>query len=175
MHNVLNALAAFSVGIMAEIEPEKIIEKLAEFIPSGLRQSIVKKGEQTVIIDCYNAAPDSMKASLAILSELSPMPGGRRIAVLGDMLELGSMSQKLHEQVGEYVFNSKTDILVCYGNDSKYIAEKAKELGLLNSRFFSDKSETVSYLKERIKKNDLLLFKASRGIKLEEVIEEIYK
>jgi UDP-N-acetylmuramoyl-tripeptide--D-alanyl-D-alanine ligase len=175
MHNVLNALAAFSVGIMAEIEPEKIVEKLAEFIPSGLRQSIVKKGEQTVIIDCYNAAPDSMKASLAILSELSPMPGGRRIAVLGDMLELGSMSQKLHEQVGEYVFNSKTDILVCYGNDSKYIAEKAKELGLLNSRFFSDKSETVSYLKEIIKKNDLLLFKASRGIKLEEVIEEIYK
>lgn len=175
MHNVLNALAAFSVGIMAEIEPEKIVEKLAEFIPSGLRQSIVKKGEQTIIIDCYNAAPDSMKASLAILSELSPMPGGRRIAVLGDMLELGSMSQKLHEQVGEYVFNSKTDILVCYGNDSKYIAEKAKELGLLNSRFFSDKSETVSYLKEIIKKNDLLLFKASRGIKLEEVIEEIYK
>lgn len=175
IHNVLNALAAFSVGIMAEIEPEKIVEKLAEFIPSGLRQSIVKKGEQTIIIDCYNAAPDSMKASLAILSELSPMPGGRRIAVLGDMLELGSMSQKLHEQVGEYVFNSKTDILVCYGNDSKYIAEKAKELGLLNSRFFSDKSETVSYLKEIIKKNDLLLFKASRGIKLEEVIEEIYK
>lgn len=175
MHNVLNALAAFSVGIMAEIEPEKIVEKLAEFIPSGLRQSIVKKGEQTIIIDCYNAAPDSMKASLAILSELSPMPGGRRIAVLGDMLELGSMSQKLHEQVGEYVFNSKTDILVCYGNDSKYIAEKAKELGLLNSRFFSDKSETVAYLKDIIKKNDLLLFKASRGIKLEEVIEEIYK
>ena len=175
IHNALDSLAAFSVGIMAEIEPEQIVASLAEFIPSGLRQSIVKKGEQTVIIDCYNAAPDSIKASLAILSELTPMPGGRRIAVLGDMLELGSMSQKLHEEVGTYVADSKTDILVCYGNDSKYIAEKAKELGIFNSKYFSDKSEIVSYLKENIRKNDLLLFKASRGLKLEEVIEELYK
>ncbi len=175
IHNVLDSLAAFSVGIMAEIEPEQIIDSLDEFIPSGLRQSIVKKGEQTVIIDCYNAAPDSIKASLAILSQLTPMPGGRRIAVLGDMLELGSLSQQLHEEVGTYVADSKTDILVCYGNDSKYIAEKAKELGINNSKYFSDKSEIVSYLKETIRKNDLLLFKASRGLKLEEVIEELYK
>ncbi len=175
IHNVLDSLAAFSVGIMAEIEPEQIVASLAQFIPSGLRQSIVKKGEQTVIIDCYNAAPDSIKASLAILSELTPMPGGRRIAVLGDMLELGSMSQKLHEEVGTYVIDSKTDILVCYGSDSKYIAEKAKEIGNINSKYFSDKSEIVSYLKETIRKNDLLLFKASRGLKLEEIIEELYK
>lgn len=175
IHNVLDSLAAFSVGIMAEIEPEQIVASLAQFIPSGLRQSIVKKGEQTVIIDCYNAAPDSIKASLAILSELTPMPGGRRIAVLGDMLELGSMSQKLHEEVGTYVAASKTDILICYGNDSKHIAEKAKELGIINSKYFSDKSEIVGYLKENIRKNDLLLFKASRGLKLEEVIEELYK
>lgn len=174
-HNVLDSLAAFTVGIMAEIEPEQIVDSLAEFIPSGLRQSIVKKGEQTIIIDCYNAAPDSIKASLAILSQLTPMPGGRRIAVLGDMLELGSMSQKLHEEVGTYVADSKTDILVCYGNDSKYIAEKAKELGIINSKYFSEKSEIVIYLKETIRKNDLLLFKASRGLKLEEVIEELYK
>lgn len=175
VHNIMNALAAFCVGIMAEIEPETIIHSLTQFIPGGLRQSIVKKGEQTVIIDCYNASPDSMKASLAVLSELTPMPGGRRIAVLGDMLELGSMSKELHENVGSFVAESKTDILICYGDNSRYTAEKAKSLGVLNSRFFEDKCAVVNYLKEIIKSNDLILFKASRGMKLEEVIDKLYK
>ena len=91
------------------------------------------------------------------------------------MLELGTMSRQLHENVGEFVAASKADILVCYGDNSRYTAEKAKELGILNSRFFDDKNELADYLKEIIKKNDLILFKASRGIKLEEVVEKLYK
>ena len=175
MHNVLDALAAFCVGIMAEIHPTNIVESLSQFVPSGLRQSIVKKGEQTIIIDCYNASPDSMRASLAVLSELKPMANGSRIAVLGDMLELGSMSPKLHEAVGDYVAESKADILVCYGNDAKYIQARAQQRGFKNSRYFDNKEEVVSYLKSIIKSNDLLLFKASRGMKLEEIIDEIYR
>ena len=70
----------YGVGILAEIEPEEIVDSLAKFLPNGLRQSIVKKGEQTIIIDCYNASPDSMRASLAVLTELKPMRQGRRIA-----------------------------------------------------------------------------------------------
>ena len=175
IHNVMNALAAFCVGIMAEIEPEEIIKSLAQFVPLALRQSVVKKGEQTIIIDCYNASHDSMRASLAVLSELSPMKDGRRIAVLGDMLELGTMSKELHEKVGRFVAESKTDMLVCYGDNSRYIAEKAKELGILNSKFFEDKKDVVSYLNKIVKTNDLILFKASRGMKLEEVIDKLYK
>ncbi len=175
LHNVSNALCAFCVGIIAEIEPQDIVKQLAMFLPEGLRQSIVKKGEQKIIIDCYNASPDSMKASLAILSELKPMENGRRIAVLGDMLELGSMSEKLHSLVGEYVAQSKTDMLLCYGEDSKYICEKANALGFSNTQFFSDKIKLTEYLKETIIDGDLLLFKASRGIKLEEVIDKLYK
>jgi len=116
-----------------------------------------------------------MRASLAVLSELSPMPNGRRIAVLGDMLELGEMAEELHKNVGEFVAKSKTDVLVCYGENSRFIKESADNLGFKNSIFFTEKLQIINYLKENIKKNDLILFKASRGMKLEEIIEEIYK
>ncbi len=174
LHNVQNALAAFCVGMISEIEPSKMVEAIAEFVPDGLRQSVVRKGEQTIIIDCYNASPDSMRASLAVLSELSPLPGGRRIAVLGDMLELGVMTKQLHEGVGMDVSKSKADILICYGNNSRYIKEKAENSGMKNSIFFEKKPELIKYLKNNIKKNDLILFKASRGMKLEEVINDLY-
>lgn len=175
VHNIMNALCAFCVGTISDVAPETITAQLEKFVPDGLRQSIVKKGDQQIIIDCYNASPDSMKASLAVLSELRPFYEGRRIAVLGDMLELGSMSKKLHEMVGEYVTQSKADILLCYGNDSEYICEKAYELGFEHAKFFSDKQELINYLKNLIIKGDLLLFKASRGMKLEEVIEKLYE
>lgn len=175
IHNVQNALAAFCVGMITEIEPEKMVKAIADFLPEGFRQSVVKKGEQTVIVDCYNASPDSMRASLAVLSELSPLPGGRRIAVLGDMLELGEMSKTLHESVGEMVTKSKTDILVCYGDKSRYIKESADNSGFKNSVFFKEKKEVVEYLKRTLKKNDLVLFKGSRGMKLEDIINNLYK
>lgn len=174
IHNVKNALAAFCVGMVTDIEPEKMVEAIGQFLPEGLRQSIVKKGEQTLIIDCYNASPDSMKASIAVLSELAPLPGGRRIAVLGDMLELGEMSQELHEGIGEVVAKSKTDLLVCYGENARFIKEKADISGIKESAWYDDREKLVEYLKVTIKANDLMLFKASRGMKLEEVIEQLY-
>ncbi|MFA5658438.1 MAG: UDP-N-acetylmuramoyl-tripeptide--D-alanyl-D-alanine ligase [Oscillospiraceae bacterium] len=174
-HNVMNALAAFCVGITADIEAEKIIEAISQFIPEGLRQTIVRKGGQTVIIDCYNASPDSMKASLAVLSELSPMPGGRRIAVLGDMLELGSMSDELHSKVGDYVFASKADILVCFGEASLHIKNSAEKSEKISCHHFTDRKKAVDFLKSIIIKNDLLLFKASRAMKLETIIDALYQ
>ncbi len=174
-HNVMNSLAAFCVGISADIEPNDIVNAIARFVPEGLRQSVVRKGEQTVIIDCYNASPDSMKASLAVLSELSPMPGGRRIAVLGDMLELGAASAELHSKVGEYVRNSKADVLICYGIEASHIKKAAEKSEGIQFYLFSEKAKLTDFLKGFIKKNDLLLFKASRGMKLEEVIDGLYK
>lgn len=174
IHNIHNALAAFCVGMIAEIPPENIVNALANYAPEGLRQSIVKKGEQIVLIDCYNASPDSMRAALAVLSELSPIGNGRRIAVLGDMLELGEMSKELHLKIGEAVFKSRADILLCYGNHSKFIMENAKSLGFKESHFFDEKDKLTEYLKTIIIKDDLILFKASRGMQLEQVIEKLY-
>lgn len=173
-HNVLNALAAFSVGICSGVAPEAILEKLAQYTPTGLRQRIEKRGEHTLIIDCYNASPDSMKAALSVLSQLKPENAGRRVAVLADMLELGEMSPELHESVGEMAVQSGIDKLICYGNYARYIAKRADELGL-HSGSTTDKEMLLEYLKATLRPDDVVLFKGSRGMRLEEIIEELYQ
>ena len=171
-HNIMNAAAAFCIGILNGLTPEEIAAALKKYKPDGMRQNIVKKGEQTVIIDCYNASPDSMRASLSVLSDIEG--SGRRIAVLGDMLELGEASCKLHTMVGEMAAGSKADKIFCFGGDAEYIAKKASELGK-DTFFTADKEELTEKIREYIKAGDIILFKASRGMKLEEVIERLYK
>lgn len=170
-HNVMNALAAFCVGTTLDLEPEKMIKAIAKFKPDGFRQNIKKISNQLVIEDYYNASPDSMKASLSILSELEPQGEGRRVAVLGDMLELGQMSEKLHKKVGAYVKQSKADSVICYGKDAKFIASKS---GLKESYYFSEKEKIIEFLKNYLKSGDVVLYKASRGMKFEEIIFGIY-
>lgn len=174
IHNVYNAAAAFAVGVSCGIEPEVVAEKLGEYETSGMRQNVKSINGQTVIVDCYNASPASMKAALNVLSQMRPKKDGRRVAVLADMLELGEMSAKLHGEVGEYVVKMNIDKLICYGKDAKYIAAKADELGL-HSGCTSDKLMLIEYLRKTLREDDVVLFKGSRGMKLEEIIEELYK
>ncbi|MDE6595903.1 MAG: UDP-N-acetylmuramoyl-tripeptide--D-alanyl-D-alanine ligase, partial [Oscillospiraceae bacterium] len=135
---------------------------------------ITKRGEQTIIVDCYNASPTSMEAAIDVLCEMKPKDGGRRVAVLGDMLELGEQSAELHRKVGEYVVLKKVDLLVCYGNNAKYIAQRADELGL-HAGCSEDKKMVLNFLKYKLKPNDIVLFKASRGMQMEQIIDEFYK
>ena len=169
-HNIMNALAAFCVGIKSGLTPDEIASALMKYKPDGLRQNIVEKGEQTVIIDCYNASPDSMRASLTVLSLLK---NPRKIAVLGSMLELGELSPMLHEKVAEFAAESKTDKLFCYGDECKYTVKRAMELGL-DVTYINDKKELAQALKEYLQPKDAVLFKGSRGMKLEEVISMVY-
>ena len=99
-HNVKNALAAFCVGLALDIPPEDIVKGIAQFKPEGLRQNVTVIDGVTYIVDCYNAAPDSMKASLSVLSQAQAE--GKRICVLGDMLELGKNSKTYQQKCGEY-------------------------------------------------------------------------
>ncbi|MCD7800074.1 MAG: UDP-N-acetylmuramoyl-tripeptide--D-alanyl-D-alanine ligase [Ruminococcus sp.] len=172
-HNVLNALVSFAIGTKLGLTPDEISNALSKYKSDSLRQNIVRKGEQSVIIDCYNASPDSMKASLMVLSQMLPKEHGRRIAVLGDMLELGEMSQSLHSMVGDFVGQSKADILFCYGVEAQNIGKVALNYGK-EVRFFTEKSELNKTLKDFLKPNDVILFKASRGMKLEETIDYIF-
>jgi len=173
IHNVMNAAAAFAVGTLNGLTAQEIVSALKKYIPDGMRQNIVKKGDNTVIIDCYNASPDSMKASLSVLSGMKTE--GRKIAVLGDMLELGKASEELHRLVGKYVSEYKPDMLYCYGKESSYIYDEAKKNGIETYFFDKESKETMaSEIKESIKNGDVLLFKASRGMKLEEAIEKIF-
>jgi len=173
-HNIYNALAAICAAVYAGCDPVAAAEMLSCFQPDSLRQHVQKRGEQTIIADCYNASPDSMKAAIDVLCEMKPKDGGRRVAVLGDMLELGEMSEELHRQVGEYAAKKGIDGLICYGKDAKFIAERADGLGLHGG--YSDDSDTVlNIMKYKFKPGDIVLFKASRGMHLEELIEKFYK
>ncbi len=173
-HNIYNALAAVCTAICAGCDPVAAAEMLSGFQPDSLRQHIQKRGEQTLIVDCYNASPTSMKAAIDVLCEMKPQGEGRRVAVLGDMLELGEKSAELHEQVGEYVAQKGVDLLVCYGENAKNIAKRADELGM-HAGSSEDKRMVLNFLKYKLRPNDIVLFKASRGMHMEELIEEFYK
>lgn len=173
-HNVLNALAAFTIGIETGVPPANIIEQLDKYRPLGLRQNIVFRGKQRIIIDCYNASPTSMEAALELLAQTEPERNGRHVAVLGDMLELGEHTIPLHEMVGEMAVAAGIDKLICYGDGAKYIAKRADELGL-HAGCTQDRGMLLEYLKATLLPDDVVLFKASRGVRLEEIIEEFYK
>lgn len=173
-HNIYNALAAICTAVYAGCDPVAASEMLSCFQPDSLRQHIQKRGEQTIIADCYNASPDSMKAAIDVLCELKPKEGGRRVAVLGDMLELGDKSEELHREIGEYVVKKGVDLMVCYGKNAKFIADRADELGM-HAGWSDDEKTILNFMKYKLKPNDIVLFKASRGMHLEELIEDFYK
>lgn len=171
IHNVYNALAAFTVGITLGIEPNRSASALANYVPAGMRQKSVNVGGIISIEDCYNASPDSMNAAIKTLANIK---ANKKIAVLGDMLELGDYSQKAHYDVGKAVAKNNIDYLLAYGNDAKYIVRGAKENNMQNAFYFDNKDELSNKLCSLANKGDAVIFKASRGMKLEDVINNVY-
>ena len=174
-HFIINSLCAICVGLQNNIEMEKIIEGIKEFKLTKRRMEI-KDGinNSKVINDSYNASYDSMKAAIEYLGEIK---ANKKIAVLGDMLELGSYEQELHEKVGEEVYKNKIDILVTVGERAKFIANKAKELGMCEDNIFvfDTKEEAVKKLESIIEKDDYILVKASNSMKFDEIVNKITK
>lgn len=168
-HNVYDALAAFSAGLQCGIAPETAAAGLQNFVPAGMRQRIRETGGITVIEDCYNASPDSQKAALQVLCSL---PAKRKIAVLGDMLELGDYAEKAHRAVGAYAAEQQVDLLFCYGQNASWIAKEAENS--VKTFAFTDKQALTDALLGEIQAGDAVLFKASRGMALEEVLEKLY-
>ncbi len=169
-HNVYNALAAAAAGRFFGIGAEEAFEALKKYVPAGMRQRIVKKCGITFIEDCYNASPDSQAAALAVLGG---MGAKRKIAVIGDMLELGSYSAEAHASVGRKAAENKIDVLYTYGKLSLETA-KAATGGVATVKSFSDKQELSDELCAMLEEGDAILFKASRGMKLEDVIYSVY-
>ena len=127
-----------------------------------------------IINDAYNASFESMKATLNYLSEFNK---NRKIAVLGDMFELGDFSKELHEKVGNEVVKNNIDILICNGENSKYIISKAEEKGMKeeNIYYFENREEILELLEKIAKKGDVILFKASNGMKFFELANKMEK
>ncbi len=167
-HFVKNTLFAAAVGIASGVEEKQIQNGISAYAPSGLRQRIYEKNGIRVIADCYNASPESMTASLRVLSESE----GRKIAVLGDMLELGYLSEGAHKKVGKEAVEAGANALFTYGKASYHILLGALEEGMekkLVSNYI-DSTALSEALKKTLKPGDTVLFKASRKMKLEEII-----
>ncbi|MDB5049280.1 MAG: murF [Fibrobacteres bacterium] len=170
-HNVYNALAAIAVGTQLRIPKALIAEALGAFTASKNRMQVKRLPGLTVLDDCYNANPSSMKSALATLGAFR-VPG-RRVAVLGDMLELGPEGDKLHKEMGHYLVEMGVDELFTFGNSSRHINSGAREKGLPRSRahHFSDFDLMTEELMRFLVSGDVVLVKASRGMKLERVFE----
>ncbi len=171
-HFILNSLCAITVGLLLNIEIDKIKNGIENFELTEKRMDITEiKNGVKIINDAYNASLESMKASLKVLSQFK---NGRKIAVLGDMFELGEYSKELHEKVGEEVIKNNIDILICSGQNSQYIVEKAKEqIKPENIYYKEDKEDILEILKNIVKKDDVILFKASNGMKFYEIAEKV--
>jgi UDP-N-acetylmuramoyl-tripeptide--D-alanyl-D-alanine ligase len=169
-HNVYNALAAFAVGTLLGVEEKKIKQRLERYKPSELRMELVRIGDIKVINDSYNANPVSMANALKTLKQMKTK--GRKIAVLGDMLELGEKTLDYHRELGRSVVESGIDLLLTVGKFSPSIGQGAKDHGMNPERIsaFDNNEKASSYLLENLKAGDLVLIKGSRKMRLEEVV-----
>ena len=166
-HFVYDALAAVAVAQLLEVPTAQIQQSLAAFQSMEGRQEIYEAGGYTIIQDCYNAGPESMAASLAVLGKRA----GRRIAVLGDMLELGVCTQAEHYRVGR-IAAGKCDLLLALGKNAGRVVNGAITGGMrpLDAMAFDNAQDLIDALRARAKPGDILLFKGSRGMKMEQVL-----
>ena len=178
-HLVWAASFAAAVGQLSGLTEGQVREGLATYRPANMRQNIRSVGGITVIEDCYNAAPESMKAALSVLAlTAASAPSARRIAVLGDMKELGEDTVTLHRSVGRAAFERGVDILVTVGELGAEIAQGALESGMSPDAVritggADTYAATADYLKTILREGDHVLFKASRSMKLETIAEAV--
>lgn len=167
-HMVYNAMAAARIGLIYGMSAEEIAEGIAAVQATGGRSHVMELGRFTVIDDCYNANPVSMKAAIDLLGTAD----GRKVAILGDMFELGENEKALHEEVGKYAADNNIDVIVTIGKLSSNMCRGAKT-GNSEVFWFETRDEAVDELAKILKAGDSILVKASHGMELQAVIEKI--
>jgi len=174
-HNVINALAAIAAVRSLGVPEESIRAGLASAAITGMRiERRVAPSGAIILNDAYNASPTSMKAGLALFGDSSRQSAGRRIAVLGDMLELGEREAEFHAEVGLAAARAGADLLYAYGPLSASLAAAAEELLPAGSvRYYTDKAKLIADLRAEVRSGDVVLVKASHGMQLEEAAEAL--
>jgi UDP-N-acetylmuramoyl-tripeptide--D-alanyl-D-alanine ligase len=167
-HNIYNALAAVSVGLERGLSPSEAVSALESLAPADKRGQVVKLGNITIINDCYNCNP---KALEAMVDALAAMPAKRRIAVVGAMLELGPAGEDLHRQAGRYIAGKKIDWLLGVQGQAQQMVEAARQAGM-QAEFVATAEEAGEWLARETREGDVVLTKASRGVKLERALEK---
>lgn len=169
-HSVYNALAATAVGLTYGLTIEEIRRGIESLQSVSGRLHIIETPKYTVIDDCYNANPISMKASLDVLTDAL----GRKVAILGDMGELGADERKMHQEVGKYAAEKEIDVLLCVGELSTDMAEAAKAVNSKTQvRHFTNKENLMKEIPEILEKGDTVLVKASHFMEFGEIVEKL--
>ena len=174
-HFILNALSAITVGKLLNLTDEQIQRGIQSFKLTEKRMEIIKtKNNITIINDTYNASFESMKAGI---NSLTNMQGKRKIVVLGDMFELGEYSKELHKKVGDEIYKNHIDKTFLIGENVKYIEEEliSKGYNKENILYFGKQEDLIESLKNNLNGDDAVLFKASNGMKLFDVVEKLVK
>lgn len=169
MHNVMNSLVALAICDYLGFDVEESAKVFNNF--EGMRQKICKGAcGVTIIDDTYNASPDSMKASLSVLNDIPSK--GRRVAVLGDMKELGSSEVKFHEEIGDFICGKNIDTVFTVGDLAEHIISRIRENGAdIRCQSFIDNPEIDPFLVSEFNENDVVLFKASNSMKFAELVK----
>jgi UDP-N-acetylmuramoyl-tripeptide--D-alanyl-D-alanine ligase len=166
-HNVLNALAAVAVGLERGMKPSEAVAALATLAPAEKRGEVLQLGNITAINDCYNSNP---KALEAMVDALAAMTAKRHIVVAGEMLELGSAGEELHRAAGRHIAGKKVDVLLGVRGLAQAMVESARDAGIC-AEFVASSEEAGEWLAREARDGDLVLLKASRGVKLEKALE----
>lgn len=172
-HMIYPALMAAAVGRRFGLTREQILEGIRCFEPTKMRMNVLRRGENiTILNDAYNANPQSMRAAIGVLSDSR---SAFKLAVLGDMFELGSLAPALHVGVGEYLGKAGIDCLVAVGELSAHMAAAAESAGVPAVFHCPDKGAAIPVLKEIVRPNSTILVKASRGMAMEELVDYLKK
>lgn len=171
-HTVRDALSAYALATRLGLSPEKAAAALANYQTTGHRQHVVEHAGVTVIEDCYNANPDSMRAALLTLRDFPAR--GRRIAVLGDMFELGAITEQAHAEAGALAAECGADLLLTVGEAMRFAHEAACAKGA-DARHCQSRDEALGVLTEYCRAGDVLLVKASHGMAFENILEGFYR
>ena len=166
-HNIHNALAAAAVALERGVAPSAVTAGLASLRPADKRGQVLQLGNITVINDCYNSNP---KALEAMVETLAGMPGKRRIVVAGEMLELGPAGEEMHRRAGEHIAGKKIDMLIGVRGLAEPMVEAARSAGM-QAEFVATSEEAGEWLAREAGEGDVVLLKASRGVKLEKALE----
>ncbi len=169
VHNVYNGLAAVAAGLDRGLNLTEAVGALASLAPADKRGQVVQLGNITVINDCYNSNPTALQAMVKALAE---MPAKRRIVVAGEMLELGPAGEEMHRQAGKHIAGAKIDVLVGVRGLAQNMVGAARQAGM-RAEFVATPEEAGEWLARETREGDVVLLKASRGVKLERALERL--
>lgn len=170
-HLGFSVMPAIILGEILEIDTEFIIKGIEKYESTDKRMEILNKKDLIIINDTYNASLMSMKSALNTLEESEC--SGKKVAFLADILETGTLSQEIHEELGVFTSSKKIDTIIFTGKDVKYSYEKAKEKGFENLYYFEKKEDFKDTITKFLEKDSIILLKGSRGMKMEEIIDYI--